>query len=108
MCPQLVVAKTAVGARNIGQAPTQMAIPSAKMTRPRYIGLRVSRNGPVMTSLRLVGDVGSISVPSRRKRTKAHTGSTKAATTKAMPSGANGKPGSLGQANNQLIAALTT
>ena len=37
------VAKTAIGARNIGQKPTQMAIPSASVISPRYIGLRVKR-----------------------------------------------------------------
>jgi len=50
-----------------------------------------------VTSLRLAGDVGLISVSSRRNRAKAQTGGMKASTTKAIPSsGESGKPGMLG------------
>ena len=54
MCTQFVVAKTASGARNIGHAPTQKAMPNVAITSPRYIGLRVKRKGPRVTS-RLTG-----------------------------------------------------
>jgi hypothetical protein len=40
--PQLKVAKAARGAMNIGQAPIHTAMPSERVTRPRYIGLRVN------------------------------------------------------------------
>ena len=64
------VANTATGAMNIGQAPIHTAMPSARATRPKYIGLRVNWYGPPITSVRLDGEVGSISVRSRRKSTK--------------------------------------
>src|SRR6516165_5730896 len=65
------MAKTAIGAMSIGQAPTQTAMPRVMVTRPRYIGLRLNRYGPYITSLRLVRDVGLTSVSSRRKTTTA-------------------------------------
>jgi len=61
--------------------------------------------GPLVISLRLVGEVGSISVPSRRKSTMAQTGRIHETATNTMPKGASGKPGSLDQPTNQLIAA---
>src|ERR1700722_2320151 len=91
MCTKFVVAKTAIGARNIGQAPTQTATPSTNVIRPRYIGLRVKRYGPRVTSARLVGEVGLISVPSRRNKPAAQTGGMKAIATNAIPSGGNGR-----------------
>jgi len=41
MWAQFAVANVAMGTRNIGQAPTHMAMPSVTSTSPRYIGLRV-------------------------------------------------------------------
>ena len=66
ICTQFAVAKMAIGARNIGHAPIQSAIPKVTRTRPRYIGLRVSLKGREVTSLRFTGEVGLISVPPRR------------------------------------------
>jgi hypothetical protein len=43
MWTQLAVAKTAMGAMNIGHAPIQTAMPRVRITRPRYMGLRVKR-----------------------------------------------------------------
>src|SRR6202040_3820497 len=45
------------------------------------------------------------SVPSRRNRTIAQTGRIQATATKAIPSGASGRPGNLGQPSDQLITA---
>src|SRR6476646_9290272 len=108
MCMKFVVAKTAIGARNIGQAPTQTATPSANVIGPRYIGLRVKRYGPRVTSARLVGEVGLISVPARRNSPAAQTGGMNASTTSAMPSGGEGKTGSWGQPSAKLKAAAAT
>src|SRR6478672_8744838 len=104
MWTQFAVAKAAMGARNIGQAPAHMAMPRVTITRPRYIGFRVKRYGPMLISLRLVGEVGLISVPSRRNMMIAQTGRIQGTVTRAMPSGGSGKPGILGQPSGQLIA----
>jgi len=48
--------------------------------------------------------VGSISVPSRRKSTIAQTGRIHEIATNEIPKGASGKPGTLDQLKNQLIA----
>ena len=53
---QFAVTKTATGAMKIGQAPTHTAMPRVTITSPRYIGLRVKRYGPLVMSLRLVGE----------------------------------------------------
>src|SRR5262249_36978715 len=105
MCTQLAVAKVATGAKSIGQAPTHSATPSVRITRPRYIGLRVNWQGPLVTSFRLVAEVGSISVSSRRNRTKAHTGAMNAITTKVITRRGTVRLGDVGQSSNQLIAA---
>jgi hypothetical protein len=55
--------------------------------------------------LRLVGEVGSTSVPSRRKSTMAQTGRIHGIATNEIPKGASGRPGTLDQLKNQLIAA---
>ena len=91
MWTQLVVANTAKGAMNIGQAPTQTAIPRVRMTSPKYMGLRVNRYGPLVTSLRLVGEVGSISVCSRRNRKMAETGKMSADASRAIFHGRDGQ-----------------
>src|SRR5262249_17897732 len=39
---QLAVAKRATGAPNIGHAPTHIAMPRVRITKPKYIGLRVN------------------------------------------------------------------
>ena len=70
------------------------------------MGLRVNCYGPLVMSLRLVGEVGSTSVPSRRKRTMAQTGRIHEIATNAIPSGASGRPGTLDQPKNQLIAVV--
>ena len=54
-------------------------------------------------SLRLVGEVGSTSVPSRRKSTMAQTGRIHEVATNKIPKGASGTPGTLNQPINQLI-----
>ena len=97
------MAKTTNGTMSIGTAPTQMAMPSVKITNPKYIGLRVKRYGPAATSLRLLGEVGLTSVPSRRKRKIAHTGKINPAMTTAIPSATSGRPGTLGQPSHELI-----
>src|SRR6266478_6369124 len=74
MWTQFAVAKTAMGARNIGQAPAHTAMPRVTTTSPRYMGLRVKRYGPMVISLRLAGEVGLTSVPSRRNMMIAQTG----------------------------------
>src|SRR5438552_12697071 len=66
MWTQFAVTKIAMGARNIGQAPTHTAMPRVTITSPRYIGLRVKRYAPRVISSRLVGEVGLISVSSFR------------------------------------------
>src|SRR5215472_3061742 len=105
MWTQLAVANRATGAPNIGHAPIQIAMPRVRVTRPKYIGLRVNRYGPLVISLRLVGEVGSTSVPSRRKITMAQTGRIHEIATNKIPKGASGRPGTMGQPKNQLIAA---
>src|SRR5271166_2056386 len=105
MWTQLAVANRAMGPPNIGHAPTQIAMPRVRITRPRYMGLRVNRYGPLVISLRLVGEVGSTSVPSRRKSTMAQTGGIHDIATNEIPRGASGRPGTLDQSKNQLIAA---
>src|SRR6266478_5257840 len=105
MWTQFAVAKTAMGARNIGQAPAHTAMPRVTTTSPRYMGLRVKRYGPMVISLRLAGEVGLTSVPSRRNVMIAQTGRIQGTVTRAMPSGGSGKPGILGQSSCQLIAA---
>src|SRR5216683_1187253 len=87
MWTQFAVAKTAMGARNIGQAPTHTAMPRVTITSPRYMGLRVKRYGPMVISLRLAGEVGLTSVPSRRNMMIAQTGRIQGTVTRAMPSG---------------------
>src|SRR6266446_7973514 len=67
-------AKMAMGARNIGQAPTHTAMPRVTITSPRYTGLREKRYGPMVISLRLLGEIGLTSVPSRRNTMIAQTG----------------------------------
>src|SRR5579859_3667712 len=104
MWTQFAVAKVAIGARNIGQAPTHTAMPRVTITSPRYIGLRVKRYGPLVTRLRLVGEVGLTSVPSRRNMMMAEIGRIQGTVTSAMPSGGSGKPGISGQPSSQLIA----
>src|SRR6478672_8726482 len=104
MWTQFAVAKTAMGARNIGQAPTHTAMPRVTITSPRYIGLRVKRYGPLMMSLRLVGEVGMTSVPSRRNKMIAQIGKIQGTVTRTMPSNGSGKPGILDQSSCQLIA----
>src|SRR5439155_16673100 len=101
---QFAVAKTAMGARNIGQAPAHTAMPRVTTTSPRYMGLRVKRYGPMVTSLRLAGEVGLTSVPPRRNMMIAQTGRIQGTVTRAMPSAGSGKPGILGQPSGQLIA----
>src|SRR5437588_11325313 len=101
---QFAVAKTAMGASNIGQAPAHTAMPRVTTTSPRYMGLRVKRYGPMVTSLRLAGEVGLTSVPSRRNMMIAQTGRIQGTVTRAMPSAGSGKPGILGQPSGQLIA----
>src|SRR5258708_12951580 len=96
--------KTAIGARNIGQAPTHTAMPRVTITSPRYIGLRVKRYGPIEISLRLAGEVGLTSVPSPRNMMIAQTGRIQGTVTKAMPSGGSGKAGIFGQPSRQLLA----
>jgi len=56
-------------------------------------------------SLRLVGEVGSTSVPSRRKSQWPQTGRIHEVATNKIPKGASGRPGTLNQPINQLIAA---
>src|SRR5258708_25813220 len=80
-------------------------MPRVTITSPRYIGLRVNRYGPVMTNARLTGEVGLTSVPARWNRTIAQTGGIKPSATSAIPSGASGRPGNLGQPTSQLLAA---
>ena len=59
-------------------------------------------------SLRLVGEVGSTSVPSRRKRTKAQTGRIHEIATNEIPKDTSGRPGTLDQPKNQqIVVALT-
>src|SRR5262249_54046567 len=41
-CGPLAVANRATGAPNIGHAPTQIAMPRVRITRPGYTGLRVN------------------------------------------------------------------
>src|SRR5437879_5939774 len=101
---QFAVTKTATGAMNIGQAPTHTAMPRVTITSPRYIGLRVKRYGPLVMSLRLVGEVGLTSVPSRRNKMIAQIGRIQGTITRTMPSSGSGKPGILGQSSSQLIA----
>src|SRR5215472_14298580 len=108
MWTQLAVANRAMGAPNIGHAPTQIAMPRARITRPRYMGLRVNRYGPLAISLRLVADVGLTSVPSRRKRTIAQTGRIHEIATNEIPKDTSGKPGILDQSKSQLIAAAVS
>jgi hypothetical protein len=48
----------------MGHAPTHSAMPNVTSTKARYIGLRVNRKGPVVTSVRFV--VGGWVVRSRR------------------------------------------
>src|SRR2546430_13109130 len=103
MWTQFAVAKTAMGARNIGQAPAHTAMPRVTTTSPRYMGLRVKRYGPMVISLRLAGEVGLTSVPSRRKIMIAPTRRIQGTGTKAMPSGGDGKPGIFGQPGGPLI-----
>src|SRR5229473_1141824 len=104
MWTQFAVTKIAMGARNIGQAPTHTAMPRVTIASPRYIGLRVKRYGPRVISSRLVGEVGLISVSARRNMMIAQTGRIQGTVTRAMPSGGSGKPGILGQSSHQLIA----
>src|SRR5258708_31416759 len=101
MWTQLAVANTATGARNIGHAPTQRAMPKVTMVRPRYIGLRVRPYGPLTTSFLFSGEVGLSSVPARRNITTAHTGGAQPSRTRAIPSGTFVRPG--GQPNVPLI-----
>src|SRR6516162_917269 len=108
MWTQLTVAKTAKGAINIGQEPIHTAMPRERATRPRYIGLRVNWYGPRVTSLRLAGDVGLISVSSRRNKTKAQTGGMNASATKAVPSSGSGRLGIVGQSSDQLSTTQST
>src|ERR1700688_2803815 len=100
MWTQLAVAKTATGARNIGQAPTQRAMPRVMMVRPRYIGLRVRPYGPLTTSFLFCGEVGLSSVPAWRNLTTAHNGGAQPSRTRAIPSGGFVGPG--GQPSPQL------
>src|SRR5579862_4676630 len=92
----------------MGQAPVQTATPKVRISMPRYIGLRVTRYGPRMTSARLAGEVGLISVPSRRNRRNAQIGGMKAATTRTIPSSACGRPGRRGHPSAQLAAAAAS
>ena len=95
--PQFVVAKMAIGARNMGHAPTQNATPNVIRTRPRYIGLRDSLKGPRVTSLRFAGEVGLISVPSRRNSIAAVTDKPIPRTMRTTPGQTSGKPGTRGR-----------
>jgi hypothetical protein len=92
----IAVAKTAIGARNIGQALAQKATPDATITKARYIGLRVNLKGPDVTSLRFAVEVGLISVPSRRKSTTAAAANVIPNTMSTTASQTSGKPGICG------------
>src|SRR2546429_5150415 len=108
MWTQFAVAKTAMGARNIGQAPAHTAMPRVTTTSPRYMGLRVKRYGPMVTSLRLAGEVGLTSVPSRRDGMIAQTGRTQGTGTRAKPSAGSGKPGLFGQPSGHANVTAKT
>ncbi len=56
-----------------------------RTTRPRYMGLRVNRKGPPVTSLLLVSEVELTWVPSRRNSTKAQTGAMKLTAMSPIP-----------------------
>src|SRR4051812_18636731 len=93
MWTQFAVANVAIGARNIGHAPAQIATPRVIITRLRYIGLRVNRNGPDVTRTRFAGDVGLISVRSRRNSNAADMASRTPVAIRMTPSGTMGRPG---------------
>ena len=96
MFTQFAVTKTASGARNIGHAPTQKAMPKVVITTARYMGLRVKLKGPRVTSLRFVVEAGLSSVPSRRNSTPSVDAQQIPATTSNTASGTSGRPGTRG------------
>src|SRR5512135_1412527 len=62
------IAHTRTGASNNGhRRPNQQATPMYSNSNPRYIGFRVNRYGPSMTSA-VVGRIGTILVPDAQKR----------------------------------------
>src|SRR5580704_15913777 len=98
-----------MGARDIGHAPNQKAIPRVTSTRPRYIGLRVNLKGPDVTSLRFVVEVGLSSVPSRRNSTAPDTLRATPATIRATAKGTPGRSGIGGSPRRRLSAkAIST
>src|SRR6185312_8150715 len=78
---------TKTGTTNMGSDPTQNAMPSDRITSPRYIGLRVMENAPRVTSLEFFSEVGMTSVFSTRNSSRPQNAIAKPSTTSAMPSG---------------------
>ena len=87
MCTQFSMAKIAIGARNIGHAPAQKALPNVTRTKPRYMGLRVIRKGPDVTSLLFDVEVGFNSVSSRRNSSTAEAADVIPSTISTIASG---------------------
>src|SRR6266567_6073144 len=73
MKTKLQMRNSSTGTIRNGSVPKNKATPALAKTSPEYIGLRVKRNGPCVTRILLLTDVGMTSVPAAAKVFRPHT-----------------------------------
>lgn len=105
ICTQFAVANRSTGTANIGSDPTTKPTPNVSTTSPKYIGFRVKRYGPRMTSDLFVSEVGLSSVPSTRNSEAAQNARPRPTAIRAAPSQTTRRSINRRQGYIQLAAA---